>query len=67
MLVNTVYAFLAAEADATDRVAVPTYLAAGADAENVSTKRGELDDWLAEPMGREAQNEAALLSYLKGA
>ena len=65
MLVNTAYAYLTSEADASDRA----FIAAGVDfsePEN-TTNRQSLDDWLAESFGRDAASERALLSYLKGA
>lgn len=48
-------------------MAIPTFRAAGADPDELSLKRDELDDWLDAPMGREAEAHAALLNYLKGA
>lgn len=66
---NTAYAHLASEADAADRIATPTFLAAGADPDELvaDAHRKSLDDWLAEPFGRQAEQERALLAYLKGA
>lgn len=65
MLVNTAYAFLASEADASDRA----YIAAGVDFSEPETvtNRHAIDDWLNESFGRDAASERALLTYLKGA
>lgn len=69
MLVNTAYAYLAAEADAEDRVAAPAYLAAGVEPDEIEAnlRRTRLDEWLSESFGRDAASERALMNYLKGA
>jgi hypothetical protein len=69
VLVNTAYAFLAEACDAADRIAEPTLYAAGMEPDDIAdmSRRKQLDDWLAAPMGREAEDEQALLTYLKGA
>ncbi len=68
MFLNVVYAFLAEQCDASDRVAEPVFLAAKVKSEDVAamSHRAALDDWLAAPYGQEAVEEQALISYLTG-
>ncbi len=65
-LVNVAYAFLAEQMDAADRAAVPVYSAAGVKPEEVAkmSRRTAFDNWLAEPVGKAAEHERALLSFL---
>lgn len=69
MLVNTAYAYLSAEADASDRVSTPAYVVAGMESDEIEAnlRRPALDGWLNEPTGRAAESERALMNYLKGA
>lgn len=69
MLLNTAYAYLAAEADAEDRVTSPAYLVAGVEPDEIEAnlRRTALDNWLDESFGRDAESERALMNYLKGA
>lgn len=66
MLLNVAYAYLAEHADATDRIAFPTYIAARLDPDEVTSqlRRTALDEWLDAPMGEQAEGEKALLRYL---
>jgi hypothetical protein len=65
-IANVAYAFLAESAAADDRASRPVYIAAHIDAETVESLSAmtALDEWLAAPMGRQADNEDALLRYL---
>jgi hypothetical protein len=65
-VLNTAYAYLAAEADAADAVAVPAYRVAQVDQEDIEkmSNRRDLDDWLDAPYGDDALRRDKLLSYL---
>lgn len=67
VLMNTVYALLVEKAEAIDRaeVAVQPHVSDDARRDWV-THRDELDSWLAEPTGRQAEAEKALLRALGG-
>jgi hypothetical protein len=67
-LCNTVYALLAERADALDLAEVSLYAAdfKKEDREALCGHRESLDRWLDEPMGRQAEAEAALLRALRG-
>jgi hypothetical protein len=66
-LANTVYAVLAERADALDIAEVALYPHTDKDgAEDLCAHRASLDRWLAEPVGRQAAAEAALLKALGG-
>lgn len=67
-LVNTAYAYLAEQCDAADRTAQPAYLVAGVDGDELDnmSRRNAFDSWLSGPIGKAADDEAALLRFLGG-
>lgn len=69
VLLNTVYAWLAEQADALDRVRSSALLAAGMKPGEVEkmSRRAALDRWLNAPSGAESADEARLLKHLGAA
>jgi hypothetical protein len=65
-LLNIVYAYLAEQMDAADRAAVPAYQVAGLKQKEVQEMlhRPAFDQWLSEPTGKTAEQDAALLRHL---
>lgn len=55
-------------ADSGDTFATPLLLASGAKPEAVEAmrRRDEIDSWLVEPVGADADAEQALVSWLRG-
>lgn len=63
---NATYAYLVAQADAADSVAVPAYQMGGVEEKDIAkaSRRSALDEWLNAPMGEDAANEEAVLAFL---
>lgn len=60
------YAYLLEQALHEDAVAVPAYEMGGVEEKQIKAhlRRKQLDDWLNEPMGIDAEYQAAVIQYM---
>ncbi len=65
-MLNAAYAYLAERAEAADTAAVPAYQVGGVESDEIQkmSRRAALDTWLDAPLGADATEQQALISYL---
>lgn len=65
-MLNTAYAYLVEQAIREDAMAIPAYEMGGVEEKKIKahSRRKQLDDWLNEPMGVDAEYQAAVMQYL---
>lgn len=65
-MLNAAYAYLAEQAEAADRIAVPAYQVAQVEPKEIESRsrRLALDEWLDAPFGDSAAHEQAVVAYL---